>query len=567
MKSRTSFFNATVLRKDITRFLPVWLIYLIGSLLIGLNNISATPDNYFGWGAKELAESIPIFGMFNFIYALICAQMLFGDLFKSRLCNALHAMPIRRESWFLTHTVAGIAFSLVPNFIMSLLYMPLMDGMWYISLLWLLAVTLSYLFFFGVAAFSAICSGNRLGMTAIYGIINFFALIANWFISNFYEPLLHGLHLRYDSLSLLCPTLYMTNTLDDLIVFEELRTLQDVHYGSQVRQEYILRYLYQGLSSHWLYYAAVAIAGIAALVLALVLYRKRKLECAGDFLAFGAMKPVFTVIFSLACGALGHSFDGSDLFLISGIVIGYFVCTMLMQRTVKVFRKKEFIKCGAMCAALLASILLTALDPLGITRWTPKPEQVDSVILSGNYYFDPDEWDSYQRSGYRVVENPDAIADLIEVHKQVMTEEISDSKGSISAIHLTYQMKDGRTIERRYHYHANGEAGKILDRFIRSPEYIMGYRDWDEYLSHINGAYLGWNSDQPLPREAAVALAKAIKADCESSNMAQTDRYDFAGSITLTFEDDSTLNIQYFESSRYILQWLNNYGKETPKGA
>ena len=36
MKSKKSFFNATVFRKDITRFLPLWLVYFIGGTLVML---------------------------------------------------------------------------------------------------------------------------------------------------------------------------------------------------------------------------------------------------------------------------------------------------------------------------------------------------------------------------------------------------------------------------------------------------------------------------------------------------------------------------------------------------
>ena len=36
MKSKTSFFNATVFRKDITRFAPLWALYLIGGMLFSL---------------------------------------------------------------------------------------------------------------------------------------------------------------------------------------------------------------------------------------------------------------------------------------------------------------------------------------------------------------------------------------------------------------------------------------------------------------------------------------------------------------------------------------------------
>ena len=36
MKSRISFFDKTVIRKDITRFLPLWLVYFIGGTLVML---------------------------------------------------------------------------------------------------------------------------------------------------------------------------------------------------------------------------------------------------------------------------------------------------------------------------------------------------------------------------------------------------------------------------------------------------------------------------------------------------------------------------------------------------
>ena len=552
MKSRTSFFNPVVLRKDITRFLPVWLIYLIGSLLIGVNNISGIYSQGTGEAAWELVQSITGFGALNFIYAFICAQMLFGDLFKSRLCNALHAMPIRREGWFVTHTIAGIAFSLVPNFILCLCYMPMMDGMWYISLLWLLAVTLEYIFFFGLAAFSAICAGNRFGMTTIYVIANFLSLIVSWFVSNFYEPHLHGLHLRYEISELLCPLSCLSN-LYDLVIFKVTERT-----GDYFIERY---YTYQSLSPDWWYPEVLAVVGIGLLALGLLLYRKRKLECAGDLIAFPIMKPIFSVIFTLCCGVVSQIFGDNEQYLIAGIVIGYFVCQMLMQRTVKVFRKGAFIKCATICVTLLVSILLTMWDPLGITRWVPQPEQVDSVILSGSYYFELSEWDKANPVNSRIIENPDAIKELTEVHRQVMAETISDNYGSYEAIHLTYRMKDGRIIERRYFYHRNGAAGKLMDRIVKSPEYILGYRDWNEFLDRIDGAYLGWDYDELMPREAAVSLAEAVKADCDSGHMTQTDSLKYAGTLTLTFDGDTELSLDYYTYSYHILNWIETYAQ------
>ena len=93
MKLRTSFFNETVFRKDISRFAPAWGIYLIGGLLIMLTLLT---NDRFDYAAQSLSTTMGPFGIINFIYALIVAQLLFGDLFNSRLCNALHALPLRR---------------------------------------------------------------------------------------------------------------------------------------------------------------------------------------------------------------------------------------------------------------------------------------------------------------------------------------------------------------------------------------------------------------------------------------------------------------------------------------
>ena len=38
---------------------------------------------------------------------LLAALVLFGDLDNPRMCNALHALPLRRETWFFSHAAAG----------------------------------------------------------------------------------------------------------------------------------------------------------------------------------------------------------------------------------------------------------------------------------------------------------------------------------------------------------------------------------------------------------------------------------------------------------------------------
>ena len=114
MKSRTSSFNLTVFKKDLTRFAPAWAVYLI-VLMLTLILVTDAGDTYYR--VRNMRDFIIVMGWFNLFYAPVVAQLFFGDLYNPRLCNALHAMPITREGWFATHSAAAFCFSLIPNLI------------------------------------------------------------------------------------------------------------------------------------------------------------------------------------------------------------------------------------------------------------------------------------------------------------------------------------------------------------------------------------------------------------------------------------------------------------------
>ena len=137
MKSRTSSFNLTVFKKDLTRFAPAWAAYLIVLLLFLMGAMS---ENQAYYRLNSMKDAIVIVSWANLIYAAVVAQLLFGDLYNSRLCNALHAMPITREGWFVTHVASGLAFSFLPNLFVALLGLPLLqlEAGWSAVLWWLL---------------------------------------------------------------------------------------------------------------------------------------------------------------------------------------------------------------------------------------------------------------------------------------------------------------------------------------------------------------------------------------------------------------------------------------------
>ena len=198
MKSKTSFFNQTVLKKNLTRFAPVMAVYtlclILGMMMLYQNNEEMGRTFWF---ASRMGECIQVMGLVNLFFATLCAILLFGDLYNSRMCNALHAMPMRRETLFLTNVVSGLLFSMIPTAVMALLSVPLLnativENAWQIALLWYVGTNLQFITFFGAAIFSVFCTGNRFAMAVVYAVLNGGAFI----LYLYYQYPLHAHALR-----------------------------------------------------------------------------------------------------------------------------------------------------------------------------------------------------------------------------------------------------------------------------------------------------------------------------------------------------------------------------------
>ncbi len=541
MKLRTSFFDKTVLRKDITRFAPLWAIYFIGGLLVMLNVADSSGGNGY-YAANNVGESISYLGVVNLIYAGLAAQLLFGDLYNARLCNALHAMPMRRENWFVTHTVSGLLFSLVPNSVGIFLVMFRMGKFWYVALIWLLGMTLQYLFFFGLAVFSMFCTGNRFAMVAVYAILNFAAMIALWFVQTVYQPLLYGIELATEPFALFCPMVQITMN-DEILLWERFTN------G------------FTGFGEGWVYLTVLAVLGAALLALSLMMYRRRRLECAGDFIAVSPLAPVFSVVFALCVGAVFASFGelvGNSYvpYLLVGLLVGWFSGRMLLQRTVKVFSGKNFLRMVILVAAVLASVGLTKLDPIGITRWTPDAEQVKSLSVDDNR--------SYNGDGDLMTQDPQKIQQMIDIHRYIIKEGEGgsyDVKKSVR-IFFNYKLKDGRTVTRNYFAWVNDDIYTQLQKLFSDAKVYIPYEDWKTNPQRLRRIEV---NGQDLGAEHYEGLLTAITKDCEEGNMAYSYQYhnDNGGIklwIAITYVRDDGIydvrEVRVYEECKNTIAWL-----------
>lgn len=580
MKSRTLFFDPAVFKKNLTRFAPAWGLYTL-CLLLGLLLMTDSGLEY--WLLNNLGECIQIMPVINCGYALVVAQLIFGDLFNTRMCNALHALPIRRETWFGTNILSGLTFSLGPSLVMTLVALPLMalsvvKDAWQMPLLWLLGSNLQFLFFFAAAVLCVFCAGSRFAQAVLYGIVNLGAIVVYWLADTIYIPMLYGIDTQYDVFLPFFPLGQMA-----------AKPYMKLEYRSDALARRVTPSGFM-LTERWGWLWLYAGVGLVLLVLALLLYRRRRLETAGDFIAVKPLEPVFLVLYSLVAATLLQMFDRlffsnrGYFFLGIGLVVGFFTGKMLLERRVNVFRKKNWAAFGLLTLAVAASLVLTSLDPLGITRWVPKAGNVDRVELSLGYNY------GYGNASV-ILEDPEDIENILLVHRSALEDRIGENKSRVLiaepenadeegmysypvSITIRYRLKNGTYATRYYRIWSHKEAGQLVENWFSSLQCVTGTDDLvgkqgDYIFLSVNGLKI---PHEYLEGDKFRSLLEAVEADCAQGNMAQQwnfhqDEYVFRSKdysisslyLELAIGDFGT-GFEIYGDSRNTMAWLEENG-------
>lgn len=467
MKLKTSFFNPTVLKKDLTRFAPLWGVYTVLMLLF-LMLLGASEDT-----PGQIATTVPYIlygmGILNFIYAGLAAMCLFFDLYQSRMANMLHALPMRREGWFLTHACAGLLFCLVPNLLGTLIAAFMTGPYCWAALIWLGVTVLEYLVFFGIGVFCMLCAGNLLGAVAMYALVNFLAPLGAFLFSLFYQPALYGVEPDIERICMLSPVVKLSG-----VQFLEME-YDNMHETATVTAVY---------GEAWLYLGIAAAVGVALAAIALLIYRKRHMESAGEMIAWKPAAPVLLVIYSLLAASMFYGLamlfsEELELgFLLVGLALGFFISKMLLEKRVKVFHRKNLLAFAVFVGVFLGSLALTAWDPLGITRYVPDTDQVVSVSVSP------------YNSGYSiehqgaVLTEPQDIDIVLRLHQKAIDNRPAEEYTSLS-LHLRYKLKSGREVMRTYYLEDTTEDRETLKKLYSRPENILGYATPEELFRDL----------------------------------------------------------------------------------
>lgn len=536
MKSRTSFCNPTLIRKDIVRFAPIWVLYTIFSLLLTLSSMTT------GTAASNLNEFntlLAVVAIFNFLYGFITAQLLFGDLFKSRLCNALHAMPVNRTHQFWSHVVSGLLFSLVPNLLVSIAIAPTLREFWYAGFLWLAGASLSYIFFFSVCVFCVMLTGNRFAATAVYAIINFFSYVVYWFIHQIFLPVMPGILLEDDIFFLFCPIAVMVSGAD----FCNLNRLDPLSDGA----------MQLTLGSDWIKLLIFGAVGIAICFCALLLYRRRALEKAGEFLSVKQLEPLFLIIYTLCAGAFLSLFAFVDelhpFFLAIGLILGFFTGRMLIERTVRVFRKQTFLLLAATLLLVEGAVGLAKLDVLGIVNYVPDVEDIAyvSYISTNGLYYGID------------LDAAQEIETVVQAHETILKHLDEESRIHTTST-IVYHLNSGKVVRRKYRIYSD-DAYNAVQKIEWLPKVALGFTDPAQAAEDITSIYVySANSAafEAIRNTSQIAqLLEALYQDQREGNIRpNTRKEDWLYSVEYSLTSN-TLCID--KSCAHTVAWLDNY--------
>ncbi|MBR4194609.1 MAG: hypothetical protein IKQ54_09830, partial [Oscillospiraceae bacterium] len=190
MKSKMSFFDPTLLKKNISRFAPAWAILTLAlflSLPLPLlrrlgERWDSSPERFNNLQRLLEEDLLPVGVIFAFLAALLFAALVFKYLHRTRDAYMMHAFPMTRSCQFLTNAVSGLLFWLVPTLFNVLCAMGILaihgvtgcgGAVWALLGKWLLA----FLCFYGIAVFAMQLSGNTFIAVMSYGALNFMFLV------------------------------------------------------------------------------------------------------------------------------------------------------------------------------------------------------------------------------------------------------------------------------------------------------------------------------------------------------------------------------------------------------
>ena len=582
MKSKTSLINRGILLNDFKRFTWIGAGYLLMLLL----SIPLKVFMLYSRDENVIINNAPAYlHIFQFntnaallqvmsiiIVPILTGLLLFRYLQDSQAADMLHSLPVRRETLYNTNVLAGAIFLFVPLILTALVTWALVAGLGIdvkgADILTWLAISLLFNLLFFICS---VAVGMVTGMSTVQGALSFILLLLPSGLSMLVlynlGKYVYGFPYDYyfDRITNLSPLIRLTE-----ISGQPLRPVE----------------------------IAVYLASAAALyLLGRYLYRKRRLETAGNAITFDILQPVFkygaTFCFMLLIGSYFYSDQGSMGWTYFGYFIGsilaYFLAEILLNKSLQVFQLRQFKGYTVYCLVMLALFGMLQFDFAGYEKSLPALDEVKRVYLDHSFYAlkekdnnmhtvnvqDGVEY-TYQPLVQAIYTEEKSIAGIHSLHQQIIANRL-DNKETFFAnrfnnnsqqICLSYELKNGSHIYRQYTIDAPKYAA-YLKPVYELPEYkklhneILRINNADANMLEINVNYINKNLRIIEPELIAQALS-ALESDINEETYEEMTKINQGppwAQINVTLNNHRIINLSWKKSYDNFEQWLKEVGK------
>ena len=397
MTSKISCFDRAVFRRALKKTAPAWILYTLYELLLPLRlfsfcrGVSSCTDDFLVQIEKTILGYARInASLLPFLLGGLLAWGLFFWLFRAGTAYFYAALPVRRETLFLTNYLTGLLLCAAPALLSSLLLWAVGAGfgaaVFVPAMQVFTATMLGFLLFFSFAVLVCCVVGQMAAMPIVYVILNFTFFVLETIVRHLLFTFVYGMP-------------YSQSSTMQSFALHATPVLGLLQGGFRVQTDWLERdgmyYMeYAPRLEGWSYLGMLAVLGLVFALCAFLLLKHREMERSGDVIAVGWLRPVALYVFTIGCalvlGALMAELFSSNtsdnfwyvlLFSCAGAFLGYFTGKMLLHKTIHVFQS-GWLGLGACCLVLLLAFGAAEFDLFGYSRYLPERSAVQAAGLT-----------------------------------------------------------------------------------------------------------------------------------------------------------------------------------------
>lgn len=487
MKLKNSFFNKTIFKKNVTLYWPIWGIYTVIAVIMQpfllwlFNNMSYYANEYTDkMKFRDLMDTLGFSGYVVLIAfaALLTGMALFSYMYNSKSANMIHSLPVDRTQLFGTALISGWTFLVVPLFVTALLstFMCIIYTIPGVGYVWLWFVHVAALAFiaFSIVSICALFTGHIVVLPMYAFVVNVISWVVYFLANAVITTFGFGVTELGENAEKLAGIFCPIQCFADNLRWEYDYSDTGMIIGATLDGSgYVVIYL---------------ILAVVFYLSAYVIYRKRKIEQAGDFLTVNWVKPIFRGVVAVLGGIYGAMIVrevlidtrlgcGIPLFVGMLLLIGgicYFAADMFIKKSFHVFKKRNWIGCGI--SSVVVFVAFFSMYGLA-EQYEREVPNVEDLIYAEI------------RSGYEITLYGEEAATIIEIQKEILEKadyiesRVESGDRYYNSVAIRYQPKDGPWIYRRYPLSSDDENLKSIYDKILALE-----ADEENYLVNTFGA-------------------------------------------------------------------------------